>query len=233
MSPPAFSENTAENLLVKSKRYCCLCQKYCGTKIVLHHIDQNGGNEEDNGIPLCLDCHADVNSYNINHPIGRKFKFRELKRRRDDFFEFIAQGNVPNNLDIIKRTSKPSMKHSKHLLSVLYGSSDYRDIRSMLTHTEFIIAHKDETRSFEHLLKHLETGYKNKIYVPLMRYMQIVEEYRIESYGIPFYFDDNAPTKITNELVELRPYLGEVIGELIEDVYGHGNLIKGWCMKCT
>lgn len=52
----------------------------------LHHIKQaadGGDNSADNCIPLCLDCHAEVRSYNPHHPKGRKFTETELKGHRD------------------------------------------------------------------------------------------------------------------------------------------------------
>ena len=58
-----FSAITAEKLLVKSARYCCLCRLYKGIKIEIHHIvpeEKGGTNRLGNGIPLCFDCHAEV-----------------------------------------------------------------------------------------------------------------------------------------------------------------------------
>lgn len=58
----------------------------------LHHIvpEANGGPDTtDNCVPLCLECHEEVGSYNPNHPIGRKFTEQELKRHRDVWFDFV------------------------------------------------------------------------------------------------------------------------------------------------
>jgi hypothetical protein len=91
-----FPPDVVENLLVKSARHCCICHKRKGTKIVIHHIEQEsdgGGNDEDNGIPICSDCHGDM-GYNDRHPSGRKFHPSELRRRRDDWFEYVAQHPV-------------------------------------------------------------------------------------------------------------------------------------------
>lgn len=64
-----FSQNIVNLVLVKCKRSCCICHKFCGTKIELHHIKQvaeGGEDTEENCIPLCLDCHAEVKAYNPN-----------------------------------------------------------------------------------------------------------------------------------------------------------------------
>ena len=74
----------------------------------IHHIDQNGGNSEDNGIPLCLDCHAEVRAYNPSHPKGRKYSASELRKHRDQWFElwsvnpFLMQSQQLNRTSVVK-----------------------------------------------------------------------------------------------------------------------------------
>ena len=60
----------------------------------LHHIvlEADGGEDVlDNCIPLCLDCHEEVGSYNVKHPIGKKFGSDELRRHRDLWFDFVQR----------------------------------------------------------------------------------------------------------------------------------------------
>jgi hypothetical protein len=55
----------------------------------IHHIvprEQGGGDSEDNGIPLCLDCHAEVAAYNPKHPKGRQFTPAELRKHKEQWF---------------------------------------------------------------------------------------------------------------------------------------------------
>ena len=59
-----------------------------------HHIIQeaDGGSDTlDNCIPLCLDCHGEVVSYNPKHPIGRRFSPEELRQHRDIWFDFVQR----------------------------------------------------------------------------------------------------------------------------------------------
>lgn len=66
-----FSNTVVERLLVACHRRCCICHKFCGNKIEIHHIipqAQDGPDTRENGIPLCFDCHAEVEAYNIQHP---------------------------------------------------------------------------------------------------------------------------------------------------------------------
>lgn len=81
--------NVKTEVLLKCKRYCCFCQKYCGRDIEVHHIIQqaDGGKDiVDNAIPLCFGCHSEIGSYNPKHPKGNKYTPEELKTIRDAFY---------------------------------------------------------------------------------------------------------------------------------------------------
>src|SRR3954471_10900898 len=60
-------------MFIRCNRLCCLCLKQCGLNIeAAHIIDEAAGgpNDEDNGIPLCFDCHQEIGSYKDKHPRG-------------------------------------------------------------------------------------------------------------------------------------------------------------------
>lgn len=79
-----------EEVLVACGRSCCICHKFCGTNIELHHIKpeaRDGPSTLDNCIPLCFDCHADAGHYNDKHPKGTKYTSAELQKHRDTWFE--------------------------------------------------------------------------------------------------------------------------------------------------
>jgi hypothetical protein len=104
----AFNDTEAEDLLVACKRRCCVCHRFCGTKIELDHIEQraDGGSDDiSNAIPLCFDCHAEVHAYNDRHPRGRKFKPGELRKHRDEWVNLCQARpeifvNAPLNQDV-------------------------------------------------------------------------------------------------------------------------------------
>ena len=84
-----FSLEISEEALVRCRRHCCICDKFVGPKIELHHIIQeaDGGSDTlENCIPLCFDCHAEVKSYNPRHPKGKKYTETELKKLRDNIY---------------------------------------------------------------------------------------------------------------------------------------------------
>lgn len=90
-----FSEETKIRCLLWSDRHCCLCEKVCGTDIEVAHIDPKGGNNPDNAIPLCYQCHAAIGKYDPKHPRGIKYKIAELKARREQVYEKYTKQLVP------------------------------------------------------------------------------------------------------------------------------------------
>ena len=94
----AFSDDVRNKVLLWSDRHCCLCKKACGINIEVHHLvpeEQDGGDDIDNAIPLCFECHGSVQHYNPKHPIGTKYKPDELKKRREQVYEEFTRHLVP------------------------------------------------------------------------------------------------------------------------------------------
>jgi HNH endonuclease len=92
----AFTESIAEKALLECGRCCCICHKFCGFKIELHHIIQKADSGEDtfeNCIPLCFDCHAEVKAYNPKHPKGRRYTESELRQHRNRWNEKVKSTN--------------------------------------------------------------------------------------------------------------------------------------------
>lgn len=105
----SWSRKVKEDALVACGRYCCICHKFCGIKIELHHIIpqvDGGENTFENCIPLCFDCHADMSSYDFNHPKGTKYSTNELNKHRENWYEtrkisLISQSNKYLEVDKI------------------------------------------------------------------------------------------------------------------------------------
>ena len=94
-----FSKEVKISTMVKSARHCCVCHRYKGLKVEVHHIvpvAQGGSDDEDNAIALCFDCHADAGHYNPKHPRGTKFSPKELNLAKKYWLEAV----VNNHIDI-------------------------------------------------------------------------------------------------------------------------------------
>lgn len=86
----AFSEGVKNKAMVSCGRRCCICHKFCGNNMEIHHIKAKSDGGEDtfeNAIPLCFDCHAIVRQYDPKHPKGTRFTENELKMHRDEWYQ--------------------------------------------------------------------------------------------------------------------------------------------------
>ena len=85
-----FKQEDVSNLLAQVHRRCCICHRFCGTKIETDHIvpkEQNGSDDIDNAIAVCFECHAEIHSYNDKHPRGRKFRENELRIHKEKWIK--------------------------------------------------------------------------------------------------------------------------------------------------
>ena len=83
----AFPEAAVAQLLANCKRHCCVCWRWCGSRIHLHHIvprADGGPDTIDNAIPVCLDCHAEIES---RSNMGRHFSQAELREHKRRWLE--------------------------------------------------------------------------------------------------------------------------------------------------
>ena len=98
-----FSEKVQTDALVACGRCCCICHKFCGTKINLHHIVQraDGGNDSfENCIPLCLDCHEDMGKPDSYHSTGKHYSPKELAMHRDSWYAQVKQSTINTNTSV-------------------------------------------------------------------------------------------------------------------------------------
>jgi hypothetical protein len=89
-----FDRKEVSKLLAQCHRRCCICHRFCGVKIETDHIipfSDGGSDEIDNAIPVCFDCHAEIHSYNDNHPRGRKFTSEELRAHKDQWIDICTR----------------------------------------------------------------------------------------------------------------------------------------------
>lgn len=85
-----FPDSVSAEAMAASGRCCCICHRFCGPKMELHHIRQrvDGGEDTlDNCIPLCFDCHSDMGKADPKHPKGKRYSERELRLHRDKWYE--------------------------------------------------------------------------------------------------------------------------------------------------
>ena len=90
----AFNRDEVARLLAMCHRRCCICHQFCGVKMETDHIipkDDGGDDNIENAIPVCFECHAEIHSYNIKHPRGRKFTPDELRQHKDQWLQICSE----------------------------------------------------------------------------------------------------------------------------------------------
>lgn len=120
-----FPSEIKSDVLVASARHCSVCRRYKGVKVEVHHIKQEsegGPNTFKNAICLCFDCHCDAGHYNPKHPRGTKFSQKELKKARDEWYEFVKNNQIETPLEEDK------------LLCQYYICKNYSDINKIVNH---------------------------------------------------------------------------------------------------
>lgn len=90
----SFKQTDIDKLLTECHRRCCVCHKFCGFKIEVHHIElksEKGCDDIKNGIPLCFECHAEAVCYNPKHPKGRKYTENELLNHKKQWLSLCKE----------------------------------------------------------------------------------------------------------------------------------------------
>ena len=101
-----FPKSVEAQALAACGRCCCICHKFCATKIELHYIKQKAYGGEDtfeNCIPLCFECHADMGKADPNHPKGKHYSEMELKLHRDNWYQKVklqGAGKLAEDIEI-------------------------------------------------------------------------------------------------------------------------------------
>ena len=98
----AFSNIVRDKALVAAARRCCVCHRYKGVLIEVHHItpSADGGTDEfDNAIALCFDCHAWAGHYFAGHPRGTAFSPSELRKARDNWFSKVERNEISAQIE--------------------------------------------------------------------------------------------------------------------------------------
>lgn len=111
-----FSSALRTEVLVKSRRHCCVCGKFAGRDAEVHHIVQEadgGPNTIDNAIVLCSRCHGEAGHYNPRHPRGSKYSPAELRQHRDAWWVYcktLAREDLPLGAEPITAAEEVRVK---------------------------------------------------------------------------------------------------------------------------
>lgn len=149
-----FTRTIKLQAMIASARHCCVCHRYRGVKIEVHHIQQEadgGPNTFDNAIPLCFDCHSDAGHFNDRHPKGTKFSKPELIKARDVWYEFIKNNPSIEKLPISNMVQ--TSYYVLHSLDVLEAvlNSDFSSVNKF--RNRVYLADNDISLQWRNLMK--------------------------------------------------------------------------------
>ena len=122
----AFSEEIKIKAMIACGRFCCVCHKFCGNNMEVHHIKaraEGGQDIYENAIPLCFNCHAEVRQYDPKHPKGIKFTEKELIMHRDEWYRKVKQG-VDKENEKKERIEPLKILHQKDYQNIMLHKID-------------------------------------------------------------------------------------------------------------
>jgi hypothetical protein len=129
-----FSNEIKIRAMVACGRRCCICHKFCGNNMEVHHIKAvaDGGQDVyENAIPLCFDCHAIVRQYDPRHPKGIRFSEKELSQHRDNWYTIVAQSGGEQRTE--KEVEKIKIQHENNYQNImLHKAESGKDIIAYL-----------------------------------------------------------------------------------------------------
>lgn len=136
----SFSQSVKDKVMNASARHCCVCHRYKGVKIELHHIDPKrlfGKNTFENAIPLCYDCHSDAGHYFAQHPKGTKYSPEELKGARQIWYDFVKNNPIVEKLVI-----------SEHIQTSYYVLQSFDVVMEILLNGDFSSLNKFRQKTY-------------------------------------------------------------------------------------
>lgn len=131
----SFPQKIKDELMVASARHCCVCHRYKGVKLEIHHIvpkTDEGEDTYENGIVLCFDCHADAGHYFSGHPKGTKFSPGELRKHKEGWFKKVQERNIPlksnSHIRVLFENNKESITIRPIFKKI---QTEYRDVEEL------------------------------------------------------------------------------------------------------
>jgi hypothetical protein len=173
----AFKRSEANDLMVRCHRRCCICHRFCGVKMELHHIEQRAYTNDDsieNAIPVCFECHAEISLYNDAHPRGRKYHSEELQCHKEQWLR-ICQESPAVLLQPLRAEGVGPIQALLDELTFNHGvagRSTARDVGALFLVNQFLRAISEGSFS---LLPSDMQGWLGHVYEDMMRANRKIE----------------------------------------------------------
>ena len=186
-----------------------MCWRWCGTKIHMHHIVPRASGGPDtivNAIPVCLDCHAEIES---RSNMGRQFTQAELREHKRRWLEIcrdqpaaLIQTNRATGTGPIE-----SLLAELEFNSILITGDDHRNDFATLAVTQF------ERAIAANALSSLDTTLRERVY---RNYKLITETSDLIRSRAGHGPGGNSYNLISNQIAEKRRMLRVQLPETLE-----------------
>jgi len=141
-----FTEDIKLKCLLWSARHCGICGKPCGLDIEIAHIDQNGDDSQDNATPACYYCHANMGRYYSKHGRGNKYRFKEIKKSRDQIYEKYTSELIPSLLTVVHPNTPQPNSILPKVAVLVKPVGRFIPVKARITATTYIDGKKTERK---------------------------------------------------------------------------------------
>lgn len=217
----AFSNEIKVQVLINCARHCCVCHRYKGLKIEIHHVvpTKDGGEDTyNNAIPLCMDCHTDAGHYNPMHPKGTKFSRNELILARDEWYKLVKENKIqfPSNYS--------DQIHTRYFVSQTLDISQKivsGDLSSVPIPNCLLV--NNEVLHYFKRIEALVRDYSPTVYTYPKSYLNVIEYLEAHpdarptdksDFKNPYYETTRIPSK--EELLEIGDQLNGLVSHLLD-----------------
>ena len=208
-----FSKEVRTDALVAAARHCCVCHRYKGVKVEVHHIRpeaESGDNTASNAIALCFDCHTDAGHYNSRHPRGTKFSARELLQARDEWHRIvqIETLDIPDYDSLYCRYL--ICKNVDGIKEIVEGDlSNFPAEQPRLVENSILDFQRRATTVYGSLARSSRTGRSKRDAFPTLESYPEAQHVRDDDHSRPLWGVYLAATNITDRLLRIAQVNGQ------------------------
>lgn len=241
-----FPRAVEKAIFERAKGICQICgrQTEFGDGEIEHKlsVSQGGSDEPENLQWACHRCNK-LKGKNLSNEQVRKIlllpeNFEEIMRLRSKGKEKLLASRTN------RKTEQTRLKHSKY---ILLTRSDYQGLENWAESTliENLLTHSKDKLETVCLMQHFETGYRDNLWNPLMKYKELLQKYEYPIVPFPLKFRENIfgyeqsliepferiPENDKKQMQELKAHLLDTVNKIIFGVK-NGIPLDGKCEFC-
>ena len=241
-----FPRAVEKAIFERAKGICQICGRETdfGDGEIEHilSVSKGGSDETENLQWACHRCNKlkgkNLSNEQVRKNLGLPENFEEIMKLRSKGKKMPLASRTNRN------TKQTQLKHSKY---ILLTRSDYQGLEdwSETTLIENLLKHSKDKLETVCVMQHFETGYRDKLWTPLMEYKELMQKYEYPIVPFPPKFREGSfgyeqsliepferiPENDKKQMQELKAHLLNTIDKIIFGVK-NGIPLKGKCEFC-